>query len=923
MTAQALTHGPYLETAQAGYKRAILHHDHAQILRQTVRVCLPALAMPRNERDGWAENILKVVLYLYRNLLSIGDSEGRIEDDNEIARYTTIDIFHKQDVFQLLLTIGSGLSDDFEGHDTEILEVMFQLCKGIDVDRLFMEQTELMSSNTRELKALMSKEKTVMASYAKTAPSRHNRFGTMMWLKRDDGRHLTVFGHTASNEEATLHEMDKSKKWKKPRRPNKQPIESPLHEFNAVVSLTGTSRSHLRSFVEQFLDSSFNPLFSSMRRSIERELPRVLAEHRRMYFFLISWLLRAERARRRKRRAEQQQRGANNEESESFALVASVLNHETLVLLNRSMQTSLDNKEWHNLQAGMRCFTEILHTVAEMLDSPMEDDQEIAENTLNRIFYEQTTHDRITAMLRSVKDQGFSYLDAVTDLAHTFIRLLERYAKQNTDMQVRSIRRTRKKKQARAEALGEGVDMPNDRVLEVEDVAEAQRVSTERNFDFKRFSARFVNQATIETFARLLTYYKELTTEQLKRTHRFFYRAAFKMDQSVFLMRLDYIQLMYNMIRGPEPMNREDPTFKDWEELSKQVFRKLQKKMEQRPALAVEILFTKIPNTSYYLEHGFDKEVPKKTPRLPAEMEVKPGMDSEQQISVAVTILVNQAKSDALAWVKSVLNEAADERSAWEAEHQAQLLLAAEHEQPAEEPEAEREAEAEAPAEDAAHDRVSAQPNEAPQPEKPLPNPILVKADTDERRAAMSKDKFLRLLLSLINFEKLEIGDSDIERDGILTSWTIPGKLTSDELRKSAELISRFEFTPPSYEEGKTAEDFVRRKTAAGGARQAQAEGARQRPGQLDSASESEGGSIASDLDAELFPAGGPTARKPDHQRKRIARRRDKHAKDSLIPEEVLEARREAKRKAEREKTAKIKSQLFISPSDDESDDER
>ncbi len=45
---------------------------------------------------------------------------------------------------------------------------------------------------------------------------------------------------------------------------------------------------------------------------------------------------------------------------DSFALVASVLNQETFVALNRFMQKSQDGKEWQDLNAGMKCFTQIV-----------------------------------------------------------------------------------------------------------------------------------------------------------------------------------------------------------------------------------------------------------------------------------------------------------------------------------------------------------------------------------------------------------------------------------------------------------------------------------------------------------------------------------------------------------------------------------
>lgn len=228
-TMHHLVHRPFLQTAQAAYKRAILHHDTAKILRTIMRVSLPAVAQSQTDRDPTQDSIIKVVLYLLRNVAAIGPPEGTSADeDMEISRSATIDAYHRQDIFTLILTIGSNLTEDYSTHDVELLDILFHLVKGVDVDRLFMDKDELMSANTRELQGLLGKEKSLLAGQARYASSRHNRFGTMMWRKRDGGRMSTVIAKTtAPNDQVLLHEMDQSKKWKKPRRPMKKESENP------------------------------------------------------------------------------------------------------------------------------------------------------------------------------------------------------------------------------------------------------------------------------------------------------------------------------------------------------------------------------------------------------------------------------------------------------------------------------------------------------------------------------------------------------------------------------------------------------------------------------------------------------------------------------------------------------------------------
>ncbi|KAH7046053.1 timeless protein-domain-containing protein [Macrophomina phaseolina] len=873
-------HIPYLQLAQTKYKRVILQHP-AKILRTAVRLALPSMAEPRRERNNRDNGIISIILYFIRNIALITHPPNLPEDDNavEISRSATIDAFHYQDIFQLLLTVSSSIGDEFVDQDVIVIEILFHLLKGVDVEKLFMEEEKLASSNTNELRDLIQKEKAMHAGYAKHAPTRHNRFGTMIWVKRDDEKVSTVSGQDVlASGEKSLQKMDKTKKWNKPRYTGgKRKDDSALDEFDKKIPLDTPARKHLRNFVEEFLDSSFNPLFTHVRKAIDNEAERVLtATHPRQFCYLVSWFLQAACARRAKaKRKAAQANASTTAEEESFALIASVMNQETFVFLNRFMQRCLDEKSWRDLNAGMKCFTEILQTVQEMSESPMDEDQEISENIQNRIFYEETTHDRIVTLLRSYKDQGLGYLDACTELSHVFIRMLERYSKQNVDLQVRSRRRARKKAKATAQANGDG-DIEDQGDGE-DDVVAAHRTTSERRFDFARFQARFSTQGCVDTFVAFTRYYNDLSVEQLKRAHRFFYRVAFKLEMGIMLYRVDILRLFQKMINGPDGLDRSLPLFKEWEELIRQVFRRCIKKVQERPELIVEMLFSKIPATTYYLEHGHDKELTTRTPRPPAELEVKGDMDKNGQIGVAVSLLINQNKSDHLTWVKKILSSAAEERSAWEQEQEARKAMT-----------------------------LTIEGKDTLRHEDDAVAPfIMVKPDHEERRAALFKDNKLRLLLKILGFMRTGLEE---DPDG---SWIIPSALTSEELRENERSIQQAEWEPPSFGEDKSAEDMIRTK--------------RQRVTLRGDPDDEDDGPDALDAldDEELFPAGGPTATRAEAL-KELKRKRSRRKRTvSEEPDDAeKERRRELRRQRELEKRRKIKSELFVHSSDEETDEE-
>ena len=663
MTVNHHRHVPFLEMTQLMYKKMIINFDGARILHTAIRTAIPSMSVEIKDRSTRDEGIIKLLLYFLRNMAMIAPPPNTIYDGDEaeVSRSATIDAFDYQDVFQLLLTLSSSMGEDFNTQDVIVMEILFYLVKGVNIERLFADQSKGDTGMMDEMVRLRKKEAAMNRSYQANASSRHNRFGSMAWFQRGDGRTTAISGQAAITDAAkSLAKMDSTKKFRPPRRAQKG--ETGTMEFDTSVHLNASATKNLRTFVEDFLDSGFNPLFNHIRKAIDREAERVLESHSRQFFYLVSWFLEAERFRRKMKTGGH----LGNDESESFSLVASVLNQEMFVTLNRAMENTFESKMWPDLSAAMKCFTQILLTVQEMAESAIEDDQDIAENILNRIFYEETTHDRVASITRTYKDQGFGYLDSCTELAHNYLRILEQYSKQNVDMQVRSRRRVRRKKKA-AQSTGED-DATNENFddSDGEDEARAQKTSGERKFDFKRFASRFVTQGCVDTFVTFTKYYNDLKPEQLKRAHRYFYRVAFKQEMSIMLFRMDVIAMLHKMIKGPEGLDPQSGAFKEWDELVKQILRRCTKKIQERPELIVEMLFSKTNSTANYLEYGYDKQVSTTRPRGAAEMEVKPGMEWEEQVKVVVGALIDRNESDQLQWAKSQLSSAEATRRAWE-----------------------------------------------------------------------------------------------------------------------------------------------------------------------------------------------------------------------------------------------------------------
>ncbi|PGH11442.1 hypothetical protein AJ80_07121 [Polytolypa hystricis UAMH7299] len=883
MTVNHHRHTPYLRHSQVMYKRGILGHGTSQILRAVIRIALPSVTIPRSERSSRDEGILKLMLYLFRNIAIITPSphlagEG---DEEEASRSATITTFHRQDVFALLLTMCSNMGEDFTFQDVIILEILFHLVKGVDAKSLFSNDKQHGVMETNALQGILEKEDSVKREYSKNAPTRHNRFGTMIWVKRGEEKMSTVSGQDILKDERTaLLKMDKTKKWNKPKG-RRNDVDVSINNFNVPTTLTSSAAKHLRTFVGEFLDSGFNPLFTQLRKAIEREADRVTEATQRQFFYVISWFLEAERARRtQQKELRQRNQNARDIEPDSFGLVASVLNQETFIALSRWMQTFLDNKEWQDVNATMRCFTQILLTVQEMSASPLDEDQEIAENIQNRIFYEETTHDRILSILRNYKDQGFWYLDSCTELAYVFLRMLEQYSKQNVDMQVRSRRRGRRKKAAEA-AKDQNNPEGGESESEADDTAEATRTAVERSFDFKRFAPKFCTQKSVNTFIAFTSFYRELNLEQLKRIHRFFYRVAFKQDLSVLLFRVDIISLFYKMIKGPDGLDPTKPIFREWEEFVRQIIKKLIKKLDQRPELIVEMLFSKINATVHYLEYGYEKQTVSSESKPAMELEVKPTAATtlDEKMAIVVSALVSEGKENLVKWLCQSLESAVNERRSWELEAEA---------------------------------RKDADSGEAEDTAPKATSTAVTPAD-DACRTAMFRNGRLRLLMTLAGLQIL--GGEDV----LGATWIIASALSSSTIEETLKMIQKHCENPSAEINGEDPRDLLRRKRVAHPDIDPRDSGF-----VVDFGDDSEGEDNV-DLDGVLFPANIRTKSNAlDELKKKRRKRRGGQDDDEAnhLDDETLEARRLAREKNALDRQRKIKSDLYIHASDEESDDE-
>lgn len=215
-------HAPALEQARLRYKQVLLNHGSKKVLKAVIRLTIPSLMKKRPERSAREEGVLRLCIYLFRNLLAINVDDKDADVDSATSRNRTITVFREQKVLDFLMTVSAGMGTLFDQQSTGCLECLFYLFRGLKPEEIFEkiknveigEKENIPVPVNGKLKDLLDAEKDIRREIQRGSSSRHNRFGTMISVVVDDAHRYTVSGQAALGGNAqTLKQMDARKTW--------------------------------------------------------------------------------------------------------------------------------------------------------------------------------------------------------------------------------------------------------------------------------------------------------------------------------------------------------------------------------------------------------------------------------------------------------------------------------------------------------------------------------------------------------------------------------------------------------------------------------------------------------------------------------------------------------------------------------------
>ncbi|KAA8904193.1 hypothetical protein TRICI_005568, partial [Trichomonascus ciferrii] len=307
------------------------------------------------------------------------------------------------------------------------------------------------------------------------------------------------------------------------------------------------------------------------------------------------------------RRKRQRAQGKGNED---FGLVGAALHQNNFVVLMKLMMESFERGEKQNfdvLYASMLCFTQILYVVREMESTGSDDDKDIAENMKLRLFYEEQSLNVLALLPRTALKEPEPFLKAAIELNHILLKMLEAFSKQHTALYIKSKRRRRARRKAAAKKSNED-EIEDDNEEDDEDVEdEAERVTKELKFEFSKFETKFINEETMDTYKRFFNNYNELTHQEIKWVLTFFHRVFVKREVHCLLFGLDFMRLLDVVLSTRDGLPPNHKSRPEVESFCRFYMAKLRDALSRTPSLYVELLFAKLPEHIHYLDHGYDE----------------------------------------------------------------------------------------------------------------------------------------------------------------------------------------------------------------------------------------------------------------------------------------------------------------------------
>ncbi|KAG0229624.1 Topoisomerase 1-associated factor 1 [Actinomortierella wolfii] len=687
------------------YKRAFLQ---PAVLSAILQVMLRPLATEYRQRTTNDMVIIRLGLFLFRNLVAIEDTEDSVKGTmdqfvNSILQEELLQRMKSENILELLVTLASSTNDvQLREWNVLAMETLYYIFYRINPAELIppLETGGGVVRNT-ELADLLKKEERAKGLQNTSGMRRHSRFGTTAEVKLADGTRRILH-----NKGAFFKPLDAQLDAVKKPRMGGAGIRKPKPTDVYKKRTTTSGRALLRELAATLLESGFN------RREIRGQSIKIREYHRFQYMYLMAFFLEFQRLYQGYYKAKlnalissgssssdgapsssHQQPQAREQEIQrlqemvklyDFDLVASAIEvqnvYQVIAQIRLKYEAQLKKPEdWEEIGQALCCLQEQISTVDAMSKSPHEDYRDAADIVQYNLYYEESSLDLIVSMARSYHGQSKQYLGTLVKTVHLLLRMLETFSRSKNFVTVRKKRKEKEKKkknnaktrsedqQGMEEAVRQMSIAGDDNESDDEDGDDHEPKITfqEHHLVFRQFERKFARESVVKTYCAYLEYYQELDEKALHYIATMFHRIAVNAQDLAVFYSLSTLHLFHRVLQsGLHSCSQTMVPCLTY------IVHEFFKKWQSYPLLIVETLFPKSTRVSEDINIGREAREEKAKRQLEkqekkmknTELEPDPNVPWDQQIVQVVQFLVDDGKEELVDWTIKLLKDAIAQR---------------------------------------------------------------------------------------------------------------------------------------------------------------------------------------------------------------------------------------------------------------------
>jgi len=579
-----------LETLQ-NYKLSFVTSKDA--LKVIVSHLAECMSKPSDERNEQHDQMLELIVYLFRNLLAIPDrSLSVFRGAQRVSVYNSREDNFKDLQRRLLHKLADEtileaivyMAHDFTKNSARklnlcFLEIFYYILKDFEPKKMFEDQEYSL------LSAIRQKEREKKKLKMREMSSRHSKFGSNYKMKRSINGTSIVY-HNPFKEQIELNKVPQQQT-KAIRR--KETTE--LTSKKELATVDSTLIKKIKHFASEVLEHCFEPLVESIFVEFYKESDKLEAEDKTCYFLFQAFMFEFLRCKCKGSQLE-------------VSYVAEALKLPNFEYLYRSFvvefkKTAKKDFNTREVHSAIKFLTQFLYLIQEMSQSSDELTNRNAKILMQNVFYHEMA--RVCRKAFDYWEPGVNKENLLLDIIElnqiTF-QMLEQYSKGKA-LTVRTEKIIQNKKPG---------DESEDYMSEEEPQSEVVYKERQLNFDIE-FSL-LVDPSVISKYCFVLRNYKENSHSVNLQVTEFLKRILKECQAEWVFFQLEYLNIFNNILND----RTIDSSLKELQQVVAEITHKFFELMKTNRLVVVEALFrikdraTKNLILSNYEELELDQE---------------------------------------------------------------------------------------------------------------------------------------------------------------------------------------------------------------------------------------------------------------------------------------------------------------------------